>query len=217
VSPTQPYNDNHWNKRIRQYLDSDWSKRPTPFAKLVDSRIKPHSTILELGAGAGQDSLWFASQGHKLIMTDGSDAFFETIQERASEKEILLEARMVDVTQTLPFNAGTFDLVYAQLVLHYFDDDLTKKIIGEIERILKSGGWFAGMVNTVHDPEYDLTKEQANGLLNVNGLIKRFFTLESFRSFLSEFEIELYDAKGSTPKDDDKDTHDLIRFIARKV
>ncbi len=204
------YNPKHWQKRLPQYLSENWSKLPSPFAKQTVKYLKDGAKVLELGAGAAQDGLWFESSGYDVTISDGDDVAFNEIQARSvtSKRPVL-----VDITKPLPFEDNSFDAVYAQLVLHYFDDETMHQIIKEIERVLKPGGIFSCMVNSLDDPEYDETLENASGLINVDGLIKRYFTLDSFAPFVSTFRPLLFDNKGRHPKDDAKGNVGMIRFI----
>lgn len=114
-----------WTKRILQYLNSEWSLKPSPFAVLTGSYLTPGSNILELGCGAGQDGLWFASQGYPTTMSDYLDVGFSEISKRASESgvEDLVQTQIIDASNILPYNDASFDCIYAQLSLHYFTEN----------------------------------------------------------------------------------------------
>ena len=53
-----------------------------------------------------------------------------------------------------------FDLVFANLSIHYFSDEDTKKLMLEIKRILKEDGLFIGSVNGIQG--YEKIKDTAN-------------------------------------------------------
>lgn len=212
------YNQAYWAKKTPKYLSEDWSTRPSPFAKLVADYLALDQTLLELGTGAGQDGLWLAGRVKKVVMTDGQDLAFEEIRRRAKAQNTgNIDLQVVDITQDFAFEDGSFDVVYAQLVLHYFDDETMHKIIGEIQRVLKPGGLLACMVNSTKDPEYDPKQMNENGLIMVDGLIKRYFDEASFQPFVQDFETILLDSKGKTPKDDAVSNSGMVRFIGRKT
>lgn len=212
------YNEAHWNKQIAKYVASDWSLRPSPFAKLTKSYL--HNTtvkILELGTGAGQDGLWFASQGAEVTLSDGVDAAFKEIQKRAAAQHITdIDILAFDITRSFPFDDASFDVVYAQLVLHYFDDETMRQIMAEVARVLKPEGIVALMVNTMADQEY--TSEAANDqqIIELGGVSKRYFSVETLKPFVAAFEALLFDDKGRTPKDDVVGNSGMIQFIGRK-
>ena len=202
-----------WAVRIKEYLDSEWSSRPSPFAVLARSYFPKNAQILELGSGAGQDGLWFAKQGLNTVLSDVCDTAYEEIKTRSSGVAIKFE--IVDVTKTLPFADNSFDVVYSQLALHYFDDHMTHTIFKEIKRVLKPRGIVAVMVNATTDPEFKTENVNSDGLININGLMKRYFTTDSLVPFVTDFQKILLDDQGRTPKDDAKSNNGMIRFIGR--
>lgn len=143
-------------------------------------------------------------------MTDADDVAFDQIRHRATND---VNLQLLDLTKRFPFEANTFDVVYAQLVLHYFDDDMMHKIMKEIKRVLKPGGVLACMVNSTKDPEYNEKLEDSEGLINVEGLIKRYFSVDSLKPFVQDFEPIVFDEQGRTPKDDAVNTSGMVQFI----
>ncbi len=206
------YNPTHWRKKIPKYLSEDWSNQPSSFVQIVASHIVAPAKVLELGTGAGQDGLWLAKKGYEVLLTDGDDVAFDQIKKRAIEA---VNLQILDLTNTFPFENHSFDVVYAQLVLHYFDDEMMHSIIKEIKRVLKPSGILACMVNSKSDPEYDEKLEDSQGLINVGGLIKRYFTVETFKPFVKDFRPIVFDENGRTPKDDVVNTSDMIQFIGK--
>ncbi len=218
MSSGSVFNQTHWSKKLPSYLAEEWSIRPSPFVQVVATYLKPNSVILELGTGAGQDGLWLASKGHTVTMTDGTTAIFGDIKKRQSQvKSNDIKLTRLDITKSFAFENNSFDCVYAQLVLHYFDDIVMNRIISEISRVLKPKGILACMMNSTKDSEYDPEKADDDGLINVDGLVKRFFSVESFRPFVKRFEPLLFDDQGRTPKDDAKNISGMIRYIGKKL
>lgn len=209
-----PYSKDYWSKKVAGYADEAWSNQPSPFAELAAKQLRPKSVILELGAGIGQDGLWFASQGHKVILSDATDQHFAEITERAKGADI--ELQKIDLLAPLPFDDNNLDVVYAHLVLHYFDDETMKSIIKEIERVLKPGGLLACMVNTQTDEEYDPAEADDSDIIEYRGISKRFFTTDSLQRFMGNFDTVLLDDQGRTPKDEAIGNSGMIQFIGAK-
>ena len=91
--------------------------------------------LLELGAGTGQDSVFFAGHGLRVVATDLSPKMVACCREKG------LDARVMDLLH-LDFPAESFDAVYAlNCLLHVPNADLPAA--GEvIASVLRPGGLF---------------------------------------------------------------------------
>ena len=167
---------------------------------------------MELGTGAGQDGLWFHSQGFDTTLTDATNVAFDSIKERSKNN---IKISQVDITESLPFQDNSFDVVYAHLVLHYFNDEAMKSIISEIQRVLCKEGLLACMVNSTKDPEYDRFLENNEHLIGSGKIQKRYFSTASFLPFVAEFSTVVIDDNGRTPKDNEVGTSGLVRFLGK--
>ncbi len=99
--------------------------------------------VLEIGCGAGTDSLQFARAGAELTSIDLTPAAVELTQDRLALYGVTGEVRLADA-EALPFEAGSFDMVYSWGVLHHTPD--TGRAIDEVYRVLQPGGRFVIML-----------------------------------------------------------------------
>jgi SAM-dependent methyltransferase len=208
---------NIWERRYRSHREQDWEKKPSLFAETAVKYFPKSGKVLELGAGTGQDTRFFAENGYEVVSTDISAsaiALSKTKIPPTLQDNITLQ--QVDVTTGLPFPAESFDVVYAHLSLHYFDKETTASTFEEIRRVLKKGGVFAFLVNSTRDPEYESGLEKEPGLLRIGGITKRYFSVETAREFVSGFVIILLDYLGETYKDSAIGVHNLVRFVGVK-
>ena len=203
-------NDNYWAKLHELYSGKDWITKPNMFAKVVRDFLPEHGIVLDLGAGLGQDSAYFAELGYKVIATDLNT---DKLASLAEEKFI---TQAVDLRESLPFADEAFDVVYAHLSLHYFDKATTEAIFKEIYRVLKPGGVLAFFTNSTDDPEYNTGKEIEADYFEVDGTPKRYLNVKTAKQFAHAFKSLLADNKGETYKDAEKGIHNLIRFIGKK-
>ncbi|MBM3267064.1 MAG: class I SAM-dependent methyltransferase [Candidatus Sericytochromatia bacterium] len=93
--------------------------------------------VLEIGCGAGTDLAEFARHGADVTGVDITDAAVELAKRRLAVEG--LSGRVLKYPgNRLPFEAGSFDLVYSCGVLHHtpFMDDL----LAEAHRVLVPGG-----------------------------------------------------------------------------
>lgn len=137
--------------------------------------------LLEIGAGPGHDSAFFASHGLQVVATDLSPAMVGFCRQKG------LDAHVMDFLH-LDFPAGSFDAVYAlNCLLHVPNADLPD-VLAAIRAVLRPGGLlFMGVYggdghegpaeNDSHEPPRFFswrTDEQ------IQDLVTRYFSLVDF-------------------------------------
>ncbi len=204
----------YWTNKHKKYSTEDWINKPTIFAQFSIKYFPMTGSLLDLGAGQGQDSRFFAEKGYIVTATEYS----ETAIDLATNQKPELKVKYVthNLEDILPFDDQTFDIVYSHLSIQFFDNETTEKIFTEINRVIKKDGILALMVNTKDDPQLKTSKFLYDDLYEAqDGLIKRFYSEESLVKFTSnKFETILLDSKGETYKDKIKT---LVRFIGKKM
>jgi SAM-dependent methyltransferase len=104
-------------------------------AFLARLRAEGAVRLLEIGAGTGQDSLFFASNGLEVVATDMSPAMVARCRDKG------LDARVMDFSQ-LDFETASFDAVHAMnCLLHVPNTDLPA-VLSAIGRVLRPNGLF---------------------------------------------------------------------------
>lgn len=206
-----------WADLHEHYKDKDWIDKPSLFAETAVQYFPQSGKILELGAGQAQDSRYFADGGYTVISTDLESSAQDLVQAKLTDKQKkAITFQVVDLREELPFDAASFDVVYAHLSLHYFDYETTVRLFGEIQRVLKPGGVFAFFVNSVHDPEYNTGEKLEADYFQIDQTAKRYFSVETARDFTKYFDTNLLDDLGETYKDREKGVHNLVRYIGKK-
>lgn len=197
----------YWENTHRKYSQKDWITKPTMFATQVVRFFPKTGKILDLGAGQGQDSVYFTSLGYQVLATDFSKFALSRITDN------LVRKQLVDLNQPLPFAPFSFDVVYSHLALHYYDLKRTQNLFDEIFQIIKPGGIFAALTNTIEDPEISEASSIEPGFYLSGGIPKRYFSTKTFADLTPKYETLLLDNQGETYKDEIKT---LIRFVGRK-
>ena len=187
----------HWNTLRRRNLPPITRHGPSSFAQQWVSRLGPGSRILELGCGTGHDAGYFASRGHIVCASDFSSAALAPA--RALYGAIPgLDFCLLDTTAPLPFRDGAFDAVYAYLSLHYFTDQVTRGVFGELRRVLVEGGLLGFACKTTGDPLYGQGRLVEPDMFEHHGHLRHFFSPEYARACLaSDFDrMELEERRG---------------------
>lgn len=212
-------NKEYWDVALKRYETKDWVNKPTIFAEQVRGYLPESGALLELAAGQGQDSRYFARLGYDVTATDLVDVGLKESERKAKEENLTIDFQTLDLAQPLAFPDASFDVVYSHLGLHYLDKVGTDKMFQEIHRVLKPEGVLVALLNSLDDPEIQTPAfEQIEGdyyreiAFDFN---KRFFSVDSARACLGDlFEPILVDNQGETYKDSIKT---LIRVVAWKI
>jgi len=206
----------YWKKTHEIYSKKSWVNNTTIFAQFAVGYFPKQGKFLDLGAGQGQDSRYFAKLGYDVTSTDISDSALEISKDKASKEGLEMKLMEVDISNRLPFEDNSFDIIYSHLALHYFSDEKTKEIFQDVYRVLKPNGILACLFNTIEDPEtsdpnYKLI--EGDYYRSPEGLLKRYFSVEYLEQITKNLFVPVVlDKKGETHKDEIKS---LIRFIGK--
>ena len=150
--------------------------------------------VIDLGCGGGYDTEILLEWGMNVISCDYSDVAINNMRNSYKDKYgDKWKALCFDMTGPFPFEDSFTDLMIADLSLHYFTEENTRKIIKEIFRVLKPGGILLMRVNTPEDTSYgsDSGEEIEPGLRKLSdGRLKRFFNNDDIKRFFTGFDIE---------------------------
>jgi demethylmenaquinone methyltransferase/2-methoxy-6-polyprenyl-1,4-benzoquinol methylase/phosphoethanolamine N-methyltransferase len=136
-------------KVIRKARCYDLFSRKVAFGR--DKLVKlaapvPGETVLDVGCGTGTLTIAIHA-GVAPGEVHGIDASPEMIAvavRKAAEAALDIDFR-VAVVEELPFPDDRFDLVTSSLMLHHLPDDLKRRALAEIRRVLRPGGRFVAM------------------------------------------------------------------------
>lgn len=172
--------DEYWKRHIHDQLEEDM------WIDDYHSVIPQSGLALDLGCGIGQYSRKLMEYGYTVVPADISEIAIDEV------RKFNPNAVIVDMRETLPFDDNSFDLVFANLSIHFFSDSETRKLMSEIKRILKPNGVFAGTVNGIQglkvmkdiadeiEPHYYLSRKDGRRI--------RLFDRADLEKYLSVFE-----------------------------
>lgn len=93
--------------------------------------------LLDLGCGAGENSVYFAQRGAHCVASDYSPGMVEIALKLADSNGVEIEGKVINA-MAIDFPDNSFDFVYASNLLHHIPDP--KIAIQEMYRVLKPGG-----------------------------------------------------------------------------
>ena len=196
-------NDEYWKEHVDKELEDDmW----------IDEYKKYFSNAgicLDLGCGIGQFTKKFMEYGYSVISADISKIALSKVQ------DFNRNIAHIDMRKPLPFDDDKFDLVFANLSIHYFSNLETKNLILEIQRILKKGGLFVGSVNSIKAYEKIKSKAKEIGYhyYFINSKRIRLFDIQDVKNYLNRFKVLKVQERETVRFEHDKN---YIVFIARK-
>lgn len=184
----------------------------SPLAELALPYLPEHSKILELGCGVGRDAIFFASHGHTVIATDGSET---VITQNKKQSHQNVEFGVLDMRNPLLYSSEEFDAVFANLSLHYYENDVTHQVVGEAARVLKPGGLFIFACKSRDDYRTkDAREVERDIFVDKNNHAVHLFSLGYARQLAQDvFKIELLE---EIEEEYDGRASNIVRCIAKK-
>ena len=197
-----------------QYWEDNFSSKPEMFGlepsvaakkSLELFKEKNIKNIIELGAGLGRDTIFFAQNSLKVNVLDYSPSAVKTINDKSKKNNFLnfISAKVFDIRKKLPFKNDSMDgcfshMLYCMALSMSELENLNK----EIHRILKPGGINIYTVRHTEDGDYKNGNHIGDDLYENDGFIVHFFSEEKVKKLSKGFrilEIEKFE-EGSFPR-----------------
>ena len=184
-----------WNK-VYKSDSTFFGEEPSNFALLCFNHMKTKNVkkVLEIGAGHGRDTIFFATNGIEVEALDYSVIAVEILDKIAKEKRLPIKSQTFDMKKNnpLPFPDGYFDAVYSHIFLNMrFSFDDLHFIFSEISRVLKSRGLNFFSVRNHNDKSYGKGVEVDKGIFEIDGFQIRFFTEKEIQDLTSAQGFEI--------------------------
>ena len=188
---------------------------PSTPAKKALKIFKNNKTnkIVELGAGLGRDSIYFAKNSIYVEALDYSQSGIKNINQKIKQNNLsnLIKTKIFDVRKTLPFKNNSIEGVYSHMLYCMALTTLNLESLNkEIHRILKPGGINIYTVRHTNDGDYKKGIHRGEDMYENDGFIVHFFSKNKINILLDGFtnlEITSFE-EGSFPR--------KLYFVANK-
>jgi len=182
-------NNEYWNKGYwKEHIENDdLNNIEDLWINNCEILENIHGKALDLGCGVGQYTKYLLDKGMDVVSGDISTEALSTLKEKIPEAKTIV----LDMSKPLEFEDESFDLVFANLSIHFFNKETTINLIKEIKRILKKDGYFIGSVNSSKAYEFikDHVVELEKDFYQSKERQVRLFTKEQFDEFFSDFKL----------------------------
>lgn len=109
--------------------------------KVFEETLPENAKILDCAAGTGIYSFYLSDKGYNVTAADITPRHIEYINSKSKEKNISLNAMVLDATDLSLFDDESFDVVLNMGVLyHLVSEEMRAKSLKECYRVLKKGG-----------------------------------------------------------------------------
>lgn len=134
--------------------------------------------VLELGAGHGRDTLFFAREGFTVQATDFSPTGLQQLREAAAHQDVAhrVSTAVHDVREPLPLPDASVDAVFAHMLLCMaLSTKEIEQVVAEARRVLRPGGTFVYTVRHTGDAHHDSGIAHGDGIFEHGGFAVHFF------------------------------------------
>ena len=197
-----------------QHWESNFSSKPEMFG--LDPSIPAKkslklfqnqniSKIIELGAGLGRDTIYFAKNSIHVVALDYSQSGIEAINQKAKKNSLsnFITTNFFDVRKKLPFEDNSVEACYSHMLycMALTTSEL-ENLNNEIYRVLKPNGINIYTARHTKDGDYKNGIHRGEDLYEKDGFIVHFFSEKKVKSLLKGFKnisIDLFE-EGSFPR-----------------
>jgi tellurite methyltransferase len=179
----------------KEYWNNEWVNKENismnNYAKKVFRiiRNKKPKNMLDIGCGNGKDAVYFAKKGIKVTATDFSESGINLLKKDINTNKIKNIKPILTDIRKQNFKKNSYNVVYAHLSLHCFDDKETTKIFNEIYRIMKKNGLFFVKCKSTDDARFGVGIKIGENIWVKGTHIRHFFDKNYMKAKLAKFKI----------------------------
>jgi len=196
----------HWEKNFSIKTEM-FGLEPSLPAKKAIKLFKEHKIkkIIELGAGLGRDTIFFAKNSFYVEALDYSPSAIKVINEKAEKQNLsnYISTKIFDIRKKIPFKDNSVDACFSHMLYCMALTNIElESLNNEICRVLKPNGINIYTVRHTNDGDYRKGIHRGEDLYENDGFIIHFFSKDKVNSLLKGFqnlEIENFE-EGNFPR-----------------
>jgi len=182
----------HWEKNFSSKPEMFGLEPSIPAKKSLELFKKQNITkIIELGAGLGRDTIFFAQNSIHVKVLDYSLSGINVINKKAEKLNLsnFISTKIFDVREKLPFEDNSVNACFSHMLycMALTNNDL-ENLNNEIHRILKPKGINIYTVRHANDGDFKKGIHIGEDLYENDGFIVHFFSKDKVKSLLKGFE-----------------------------
>ena len=147
--------------------------------------------IIELGAGLGRDTIFFAKNSIHVEALDYSSLAIKVINQKTKKNNLsnYISTKIFDIREKLPFEDNSVEACFSHMLycMALANNDL-ENLNHEIHRILKPKGINIYTVRHTNDGDFKKGIHIGEDLYENDGFIVHFFSKDKVKSLLKGFE-----------------------------
>ena len=182
-----------------EYWETNYTNKPKMFGltpsfaaeeSLKVFKKKNISSIVELGAGLGRDTIFFAKNNIKVEALDYSKTAVKSIKKKIKELNLtkFVSAKVFDVRKKLPFKNNSIQGIFSHMLYCMALKNLeVQNLNNEILRVLVKGGVNIYTVRNFEDGDYKNGVHIEDETYQNDGFIINFFSKKKIEKLLVGF------------------------------
>jgi SAM-dependent methyltransferase len=181
----------HWESRLSAKPDM-FGLEPSESALAAETIFAEQavSALLELGAGQGRDTLFFAENGLDITALDYTDSSFTTICDKAEASDGSVFCVRHDVRKPLPFPDASFDACYSHMLFCMaLTTNELEELVAQVRRVVRPGGLVTYTARTTKDAHFEAGIDRGDDMYEHGGFIVHFFSPELIEHLADGFDI----------------------------
>ncbi|TFF92055.1 methyltransferase domain-containing protein [Candidatus Thorarchaeota archaeon] len=152
--------------------------------RLAKDEAIPPGTLLEPGAGNGENALFLADRGFDVTAVDISSVAISKIRENAEKMDISIRTVVGDFMDDIQLPHSDYDYVFERSFLQTLPPSIRTKYIGRVADHLDSDGMYLAVVRGPRYPEPD-SQPYAFSESEIRELLSPHFSLVDIRPTVS--------------------------------